>query len=86
VEVSATRQASAAELLVTVADRGPGVAAAELETIFEPFYRGAQGQSGRGFGLGLAIARRAVEAHGGWVRATNRPGGGLVVEMSVPLR
>jgi two-component system OmpR family sensor kinase len=86
VEVTATRQASPPELLLTVADRGPGVAEAEMERIFEPFYRGAQGQPGRGFGLGLAIARRAVEAHGGRVRATNRPGGGLVIEMSVPLR
>jgi two-component system OmpR family sensor kinase len=86
VEVSATRSSSAPELLVTVADRGPGVTEAELETIFEPFYRGPQGLPGRGFGLGLAIARRAVEAHGGRVRATNRSGGGLVIEMSVPLR
>jgi len=86
VEVSASRDRSAAELLVTVADRGPGVAEAEIEAIFEPFYRGAQGQPGRGFGLGLAISRRAVEAHGGRLRATNRPGGGLVIEMSVPLR
>jgi len=54
-----------------------------LETIFEPFYRGSQGRPGRGFGL--AIARRAVEARGGRVRATNRPGGGLMIEMSVPL-
>lgn len=86
VEVSASRQASPAEALITVADRGPGVPEAELETIFEPFYRGAHGQPGRGFALGLAIARRAGEAHGGRVRAANRPGGGLVVAISVPLR
>jgi two-component system OmpR family sensor kinase len=85
VEVTASR-APSGEFLVTVADHGPGVAEAELETIFEPFYRGPQGQPGRGFGLGLAIARRAVVAHGGQVRAANRPSGGLVIEMSVPLR
>ncbi len=84
VEVS-TRVDPPGELLVTVADRGPGVPAAELETIFDPFYRTANGQPGPGFGLGLAIARRAIEAHGGSVRARNRDGGGLVVEMRVPL-
>jgi two-component system OmpR family sensor kinase len=72
-------------LFIRVADRGPGVAPAELERIFEPFYRTADGQPGPGFGLGLAIARRAIEAHGGSVRARNRDGGGLVVEMRVPM-
>ena len=68
-----------------VADRGPGVPESDLEAIFEPFYRAPNGCSAGGFGLGLAIARRAVTAHGGDIRARNREGGGLVVEIRLPL-
>ncbi|MEW6367124.1 MAG: ATP-binding protein [Acidobacteriota bacterium] len=85
VEVNATRSASSEVFTVSVADRGPGVEEGELRAIFEPFYRGATGQPGPGFGLGLAIARRAVEVHGGRVHARNRDGGGLVIEMCLPL-
>ena len=85
VEVGVGADPSGGSLLVTVADRGPGVAPAEREAIFEPFYRGGDAQPGPGFGLGLAIARRAVEAHGGTVQARNREGGGLVVEVRLPL-
>lgn len=74
------------QLQVTVADRGPGVIAADLERIFEPFYRAAQpGPHTQGFGVGLAIARRAIEYHGGCVAAANRPGAGLVVSVALPL-
>ena len=55
----------------------------ELPKVFEPFYRAA-GTDASGFGLGLAIAQRAVEAHGGTIRAANIPGGGLSVEISLP--
>lgn len=65
---------------LTVRDHGPGVAAEHLEHIFEPFYR----VGGAGFGLGLAIARHAVVAHGGSMRAHNAPGGGLQVELELP--
>ncbi|WP_374243594.1 ATP-binding protein [Zoogloea sp.] len=79
-------RASAADgrFVLTVADRGPGVPEADLTAIFEPFYRSAGGQSAGGFGLGLAIARRAVEAHGGHIRASNRPDGGLAMEIVLP--
>ena len=76
----ATRMLPGQGLSVLVCDRGPGVLPSELDTIFEPFHRGS-GAGVEGFGLGLAIARRAVEAHGGSVSARNRDGGGLCVEI-----
>ncbi len=85
VDVRAEADQAARQFIVRVADRGPGVPAEELRTIFEPFYRGASGRPSRGFGLGLAISRRAVEAHGGSVEAANRPDGGLQVELRLPL-
>ncbi len=72
-------------LLIRVADRGPGIAEEDLPQIFEPFFRGEGDQKTAGFGLGLAIARRALEAHAGQVCARNRRGGGLVIEMTLPL-
>lgn len=72
-------------LRVRVADAGPGVPEAELDAIFVPFFRGADREQQRGYGLGLAIARRAIQAHGGSIRASNRPDGGLQVEIRLPL-
>jgi two-component system OmpR family sensor kinase len=68
---------------VSVSDRGPGLSDDECRTIFEPFVRGRRSHSD-GFGLGLAIAQRATEAHGGRIAARNRPGGGLVVTLQFP--
>ncbi|RME35581.1 MAG: HAMP domain-containing protein [Gammaproteobacteria bacterium] len=66
-------------------DAGPGVPEEQLERIFEPFVRldEAREHAG-GHGLGLAIARAAVQAHGGTLRARNREGGGLCVELELP--
>jgi two-component system OmpR family sensor kinase len=55
-----------------------------LSEIFLPFRRVANG-NGEGAGLGLAIAQRAIEVHRGTIRAINAGGGGLVVEMDLPL-
>lgn len=82
VEVSAERT-SDGRLRIAVCDRGPGVAQSELAAIFEPFRRVA-GNAQDGFGLGLAIARRAIEAHGGAIRAENRGDGGLCVVIELP--
>ncbi|ENO84809.1 HAMP domain-containing sensor histidine kinase [Thauera linaloolentis] len=70
--------------VVDIADTGPGVPEEDLESIFQPFRRG-EGAAAGGYGLGLAIARRVAEAHGGGVSAANRPGGGLRVSISLPL-
>lgn len=73
-----------AELEVVVEDRGPGVAAGEEEVIFEKFARGGHATGG-GVGLGLAICRGIVTAHGGRIRAERREGGGLRMVITLPL-
>jgi len=74
------------EFVVRVLDRGPGVAAEDLEKIFQPFYRidDARNRQTGGAGLGLSIADRAVRLHGGQIRASNRAEGGLEVEIRIP--
>lgn len=67
---------------LAVLDQGPGVPEERLAAIFEPFFRNADGGGPEGFGLGLAIARRAVEAHGGSISARNRPEGGFRVDLA----
>jgi len=72
--------------LLTVRDQGPGVPEAELDSIFEPFFRSSVGTKNLdGYGLGLAIAKRVISAHGGTIRAFNNTDGGLCVAMSFPI-
>ncbi len=70
---------SAGELRIRIRDEGPGIPAAELERVFEPFYRveASRGRATGGTGLGLAIARAIARAHGGDVTLRNADGGGL---------
>jgi two-component system OmpR family sensor kinase len=74
------------DVVLEVADSGPGVPAAEAERIFERFYRTdrSRTRSNGGVGLGLAIVRSVVEAHGGAVRYSVRPGGGSVFRVTFP--
>jgi two-component system sensor histidine kinase CpxA len=74
------------EMVIRVADAGPGVPEAALMKIFEPFYRldDARNRQTGGAGLGLSIADRAIRLHGGQVHASNRKEGGLEVEIRIP--
>jgi two-component system, OmpR family, sensor histidine kinase KdpD len=76
--------ATASEVLVRVVDRGPGIARADLERIFEPFQRASDGRV-RGAGLGLAIARGFADANGGRVWAESREGQGSTFVLALPL-
>jgi two-component system sensor histidine kinase KdpD len=67
-----------------VADRGPGLDAADVDRIFQKFYRGKR-PPGRGVGLGLAICRGFVEAHGGRIWAENRAEGGAAFRFTLPI-
>ncbi|MDD5285527.1 MAG: ATP-binding protein [Desulfuromonadaceae bacterium] len=74
------------KLILQVADTGPGVPVDELKRIFEKFYRIPVPESIKGTGLGLSICNGIVEAHGGKIWADNRPGGGFVVTLEMPLQ
>jgi two-component system sensor histidine kinase KdpD len=75
------------QTIITVKDRGPGIGPDELERVFEKFYRGRRSRAKtEGTGMGLAIAKGIVEAHGGKIRAQNRPGGGAAIVFTLPLQ
>jgi two-component system sensor histidine kinase KdpD len=73
---------------VRVADQGPGIAPEERERVFEAFARGGSSlpDAGGSSGLGLAIARAIVLAHGGMIRIEGAPGGGTAVVFELPMR
>ncbi|GAB2177493.1 ATP-binding protein [Dongia sp. agr-C8] len=74
------------EFEIGIADDGPGIPEAELERVFRPFYRleASRNRESGGAGLGLAIARSVVRAHGGDILLKNRPDGGLQATVTLP--
>jgi len=74
-------------VLIHVRDYGPGIPEAEIEKVFEPFYRidKSRTRSTGGYGLGLPLCRKIVEAHGGTLNLRNVAGGGILAEVKLPL-
>jgi signal transduction histidine kinase len=75
------------EVELCVTDHGPGIAAADIPHIFDPFYRGEAARAGqvRGSGLGLSLVREIVQAHRGRVQVTTAPGGGSTFQVYLPI-
>jgi signal transduction histidine kinase len=80
VEVAETAE----EAAVTVRDTGPGISPEDMERIFEPFYRGQAQKSIPGTGLGLPIAKRIAEGHGGRIEVETTPGKGSAFRVVLP--
>jgi signal transduction histidine kinase len=87
-EVGVDLERTPAAITITVTDTGPGVPENDLKRLFDPFYRvdPSRDHKQSGYGLGLAIAARIIERHGGAVEARNRAGGGLAVCFRLPTR
>jgi len=87
IEVAGHQSADGKWVEVTVADRGPGIPEGEAERLFEKFYRvpSHRESAQSGVGLGLAISRAILQAHGGEIEARNRPGGGAEISLRLPL-
>ena len=85
IQVSAHKEGD--QMVISVADRGPGIPTADLEHIFDKFYRvsGRTSKRPTGSGLGLTVSKGLIEAHGGRIWAENRAGGGAVFHFTLPL-
>jgi two-component system sensor histidine kinase KdpD len=83
IEVNAAREGG--EVVIEVADRGPGLPPGEEERVFEKFHRAPSVRPTPGVGLGLAICRAIATVHGGRIWAQNRPGGGASFKIALPL-
>ena len=86
VPIKVTSEVKGERLVTSVADRGPGIDSFEQSLIFEKFYRGQhQRYTAPGTGMGLAIAKVIVEAHGGTIGVVSQLGSGSVFSFSLPL-
>ncbi len=73
------------EVLVEIADDGPGMEKGDLDRIFDPFYRGTSSRREQGMGLGLSVVKGVVESHGWRIAVTSVKGSGSVFTLAIPL-
>jgi two-component system sensor histidine kinase KdpD len=84
--ITITAEVQGNMMVTSVADQGPGIDSIDQSMVFDKFYRGrGQRQSVQGTGMGLAIAKAIVEAHGGTISLTTQPGHGSVFSFALPL-
>ncbi len=84
-QISISAEAGADQIIVSVADEGPGLPPGEEKRIFEKFHRAVPEGTQSGVGLGLSIAKAILQAHGGAIEAENLPAGGAVFRFSLPV-
>jgi signal transduction histidine kinase len=85
IELSMEHPDGSGTIVITVGDSGPGIPADRLDQVFDRFYRGDEARSAGGTGLGLAISRGLALQHGGTLVAANRPAGGAVFTLTLPI-
>jgi two-component system sensor histidine kinase KdpD len=83
--IAVAAEIAGAELAIRVSDRGPGIPEGQEASIFDKFTRGRSESATPGVGLGLAISRAIVVAHGGTIAAQNDAGGGACFTLTLPL-
>ena len=86
-DVRQAANGQAAEIQITVRDRGPGIPTDELPHLFEPFFRGHAARQAqiRGSGLGLSLVKNTIEAHGGRISVESAPGQGSAFTIHLPV-
>ena len=72
------------QVVLSIADRGPGISAGDLPHVFEKYYRASAARAQEGFGLGLYITRLLVEAHGGRIWVKTAAGEGTTFYVAIP--